>query len=295
MGFQKFVDNIVDLLQERMGDAYEIRVLHVTKNNDVEQTGIAITRQEDSIFPTIYLEGLYQEFLEGELLGILVERIINCHEEQSMALDLDMDFFRDYSGVRDRIFYKLVSFEKNRKFLKDAPHLRWHDLAIVFYYALEDDVMKGGSITIKRQHMLMWKQNAESLYRTARHNMKRGMPELLVSMRELIAEMTGVAVREDDATPMYVLTNQEKRFGASAMLYSEKIEQLAERFGCDLLILPSSVHEVLLIPDDHVREYAFYRQMVEEVNRTHVEPEEVLSYGLYRYSRNNSEIEEIIS
>ena len=295
MGFQKFVDNIVDLLQERMGDAYEIRVLHVTKNNDVEQTGIAITRQEDSIFPTIYLEGLYQEFLEGELLGILVERIINCHEEQSMALDLDMDFFSDYSGVRDRIFYKLVNFDKNRKFLKDAPHLKWHDLAIVFYYALEDDVMKGGSITIKRQHMLMWKQNAESLYRMARRNMKRGMPELLVSMRELIAEMTGVAVREDDATPMYVLTNQEKRFGASAMLYSEKIGRLADRFGCDLLILPSSVHEVLLIPDDHAREYDFYRQMVGEVNRTQVAPEEVLSYGLYRYCRNNSEIEEIIS
>ena len=114
-------------------------------------------------------------------------------------------------------------------------------------------------------------------------------------MRELIAEMTGVSVCGDGATPMYVLTNKEKCFGASAMLYSEKIGPLAERFGCDLLILPSSIHEVLLIPDDHVREYAFYRQMVEEVNRTQVEPEEVLSYGLYRYCRKNSEIEEIIS
>lgn len=295
MGFQKFVDNIVDLLQERMGDSYEIRVLHVTKNNDVEQTGIAITRQEDSIFPTIYLESLYQEYREGERLGALVQRIINCHEEQSMALDLDMDFFRDYSRVKDRIFYKLVSFEKNKKFLRDAPHLRWHDLAIVFYYALEEDMVEGGSITIKRPHMLMWKQNAESLYRTAGRNMKRGMPELLVSIRELIAEMTGVNVREDDAMPMYVLTNQEKRFGASAMLYSEKLGRLAERFGCDLLILPSSIHEVLLIPDDHVKDYDFYRQMVEEVNRTQVEPEEVLSYRLYRYCRKNEEIEEIIS
>lgn len=267
----------------------------MTKNNDVEQTGIAITRQEDSIFPTIYLEGLYQEYREGEMLGVLVERIINCHEEQSMALELDMDFFRDYGRVKDRIFYKLVSLEKNKKFLRDAPHLRWHDLAIVFYYALEKDMVEGGSITIKRQHMLMWKQNAESLYRTARRNTKRDMPELLVSMGELISEMTGVSVREDDATPMYVLTNQEKRFGASAMLYSEKIGQLAERFGCDVLILPSSVHEVLLIPDDHIREYAFYRQMVAEVNRTQVEPEEVLSYGLYRYCRKEAEIEEIIS
>lgn len=295
MGFQTFVDNIVDLLQERMGDAYEIKVIHVIKNNDVELTGIAITRQEDSIFPTIYLEGLYEEFKEGARLSSLVEKIINCHEEQSMALELDMDFFRDYDRVKDRIFYKLVSFEKNRKFLKDAPHLRWNDLAIVFYYALEEDLVEGGSIAVKRQHMLMWKQNAESLYRQAGRNMKRSMPELLVSMRELVMELTGVWIRAEDTVPMYVLTNQDKRFGASAMLYSERIGELAERFGSDLLILPSSVHEVLLIPDDHSREYDSYRQMVEEVNRTQVEPEEVLSYGLYRYCRKNSEIEEIIS
>ncbi len=295
MGFHTFVDNIVDLLQERMGDAYEIKVIQVMKNNDVELTGIAITRQGDSIFPTIYLEGLYREFLDGARLSTLVEKIMNCYEEQSMALELDMEFFRDYSRVKDRIFYKLVSFEKNKKFLRDAPHLKWNDLAVVFYYALEKEVMDGGFIVINREHMLMWKQNAESLYRLARRNTKRDMPELLVSMRELVLELTGIQMRDEDAVPMYVLTNQEKRFGAAAMLYSEQIGELARRLESDLLILPSSVHEVLLIPDDQSREYSVYRQMVEEVNRTQVEPEEVLSYGLYRYCRKNSEIEEIIS
>ena len=295
MGFQTFVDNIVDLLQERMGDAYEIKVIRVTKNNDVELTGIAITRQEDSIFPTIYLEGLYEEFKEGARLSALVEKIINCHEEQSMALELDMDFFRDYNRVKDRIFYKLVSFEKNKKFLRDAPHLRWNDLAVVFYYAMEKEVMEGGYIAINRQHMLMWKQNAESLYRLAGRNTKREMPELLVSMRELVMELTGVWIRDEDTVPMYVLTNQEKRFGAAAMLYSARIGELAGQLESDLLILPSSIHEVLLVPDHCGQDYTFYRQMVDEVNRTHVEPEEVLSYGLYRYCRKNSEIEEIIS
>ncbi len=295
MGFQTFVDNIVDLLQERMGDAYEIKVIRVTKNNDVELTGIAITRQEDSIFPTIYLEGLYEEFKEGARLSALVEKIINCHEEQSMALELDMDFFRDFNRVKDRIFYKLVSFEKNKKFLRDVPHLRWNDLAVVFYYAMEKEVMEGGYIAINRQHMLMWKQNAESLYRLAGRNTKREMPELLVSMRELVMELTGVWIRDEDTVPMYVLTNQEKRFGAAAMLYSARIGELAGQLESDLLILPSSIHEVLLVPDHCGQDYTFYRQMVDEVNRTHVEPEEVLSYGLYRYCRKNSEIEEIIS
>lgn len=295
MNFETFVESIVEALQERMGDRYEIRVIHVTKNNGVELTGVAIIRQEDSVFPTIYLEGLYEEYLSGEEIDSLAGRIINCHEEQSMALNLDMDFFHDYNSVKDRIFYKLVSFAENKKFLEDAPHIRWHDLAVVFYYALEDEVMEGASITINRQHMMMWKQNAESLYRTAGRNTKRDMPELLVSIRELVEDVTGISVQGEDDLPMYVLTNKDKRFGASAMLYSKQMEELAERFGCDLLILPSSVHEVLLLPDDHCQEYTFYRQMVSEVNRTQVEPEEVLSYGLYRYCRINAEIEEIIS
>lgn len=295
MNFETFVENIAEVLRERMGDAYEIRVIQVTKNNGVELTGVAMIRQEGSVFPTIYLESLYEEYLRGDSIEELAGRIINCHEEQSMALDLDMDFFHDYSSVKDRIFYKLVSFAENKKFLEDAPHLRWHDLAIVFYYALEDEVLAGASITINRQHMMMWRQNAESLYRAAGRNARRDMPELLVSIRELVEDVTGISVQGEDDLPMYVLTNREKRFGASVMLYSEQMAKLAEKFGCDLLILPSSVHEVLLLPDDHCQEYSFYRQMVSEVNRTQVEAEEVLSYGLYRYNRANAEIEEIIS
>lgn len=294
MGFQTFVDAIVEELQERMGDDYEIKVIRVTKNNDVELTGIAMARQKDGVFPTIYLESLYEEYKEGETIAALAGRIIRCHEESSMALELNMDFFHDYDKVKNRIFYKLVSFEKNKKFLADAPHLRWHDLAIVFYYAMEEAVLERATITIKREHMLMWKQNAESLYRTAKRNMKRGMPELLVPMRELVMDLTGICMREEEALPMYVLTNQNKRYGASAMLYSEQMGKLAQRLGSDLLILPSSVHEVLLLPDVGDREYDAYRRMVGEVNRTQVEPEEVLSYGLYRYNRENSEIEEIV-
>lgn len=295
MNFETFVEHIVEALQEKMGDAYEIRVIRVTKNNGVELTGIAIIRREDSVFPTIYLEGLYEEYRRGEEIDSLAGRIVNCYEEQSMALDLDMEFFQDFGSVKKRIYYKLVNFAENKKFLEDAPHLCWHDLAIVFYYALEDAVLEGASITINRQHMMMWKQNAESLFRTAERNTRRDMPELLVSIRELVEDMTGITVQGGDDLPMYVLTNKDKRFGASVMLYSEQMRKLAEKFGGDLLILPSSVHEVLLLPDDHCQEYAFYKRMVSEVNRTQVEPEEILSYGLYRYNWTSAEIEEIIS
>ena len=120
------------------------------------------------------------------------------------------------------------------------------------------------------------------------------MPELLLPMSELLEELMGVQVEERELS-FYVLTNKDKMFGASAMLYTEQMKRLAYRLQSDLLILPSSVHEVLLLPDDHDREYDFYRQMVQEVNATQVDPEEILSDSLYRYDREKAEIEEIFA
>ena len=110
---------------------------------------------------------------------------------------------------------------------------------------------------------------------------------------DIIEEMTGERPEPASVTDLYVLTNRDKLYGASAMLYSDKAKELADRLGADLLILPSSVHEVLILPDDRTQEYDFYRNMVKEVNTTQVEPEEILSYSLYRYSREKEEIVEI--
>lgn len=293
MDFNVFVENIVDLLQKRMGDAYEIKATKVTKNNDIELTGVMIMRESDHISPTIYLEGLYEEYQNGAAIERLAENMMTFYNEHMPDNDLNLDFFMDFEQVRDRIFYKLVSYEQNSKLLEKLPHYRWHDLAIIFYYAMEEKKIGRASITIHRHHLDMWGQSLDCLYRAARKNMRTGLPELLVSMKELLAQTTGIELGKDTYLPMYVLTNREKTYGAAALLYSEKMKELADQWQSDLIILPSSIHEVLLLPDDGQNEYDFYRQMVKEVNTTQVEPEEVLSYSLYRYRREKSEIEEI--
>lgn len=295
MDFNVFVENIVDLLQKRMGKDFEIRVMKVTKNNDVQLTGLILMRESDNISPTIYLEGLYAEYQNGADLGELAEKIVVFYEKQMPDTELNMDFFLDFEQVKDRIYYKLVSLEKNRRLLEKLPYYRWHDLAIIFYYAMEEEKVGKASITIHYHHLEMWEQSVDTLYRVAQKNMRKGMPELLVSMKDLLAEMAGLQLGEGMNIPMYVLTNQEKVYGAAALLYSEKMKELADMWRCDLLILPSSIHEVLLLPDDGKNEYSFYRQMVEDVNTTQVEPEEVLSYSLYRYRRETEQIEEIFS
>ena len=293
MNYRKFTATIVKLLRERMGADYEVKITEVTKNNGVVLTGVIMMRKSDRISPTIYLEEPYRQYLAGVELQEIVDRIVELYQEQMKDFNLDIDSFKEFEYVRDRIFHKLINFEKNSKLLEDVPYFKWCDLAVVFYYAVEEELMGRASILIHNNHLVMWEQTADVLYRIAQHNMRQRMPELLMPMQDLVEEMTGVKLHQKDEIKMYVLTNRVKINGASAMLYSDKIRELAKRLQTDIMILPSSVHEVLLLPDDHEQEYDFYRQMVEEVNTTQVEPEEILSYSLYRYSREKAEIEEI--
>ena len=292
MNFKDFTNSIAALLQRKTGDNCTVTVTNVLKNNNVRLTGVVITEENEGMSPTIYLEEPYRRYQEGASLQDIIEEIMALYEMHLRNRKLDMGFFRDFAQVEDRIFHKVINYAKNRELLTDVPYFRWHDLAVIFYYGMEEAAFGRASILIHNSHLDMWGKSAEEIYCVARRNMKRSMPELLLPMQKLMEELMVRRMSEEELT-LYVLTNREKLFGASAMLYSEKIKELADRFGTDLLILPSSVHEVLILPDDRNREYDFYRRMVKEVNTTQVDPEEILSYSLYRYDRKKEEIVEI--
>ena len=295
MNFKAFTDSITQLLQEKMGEDCTITVTKVLKNNDICLTGVVIMEESDSISPTIYLEEPYRQYQDGASLEEIVEDITAVYDKHAHNVSLDMDFFRQYEAVEERIYHKVINYEKNRKLLDDVPYFRWHDLAVIFYYAMEEAAFGRASILIHNNHLDMWGQSAEAVYRTACRNMKQHMPDLVLPMWRLLEDTMGIRMEESESSmPLYVLTNRERIFGASAMLYSDKVRKLAEELNTDLLILPSSVHEVLLLPDDKAQNYDFYRQMVSEVNRTQVDPEEVLSFNLYRYDREKAEIEAIV-
>lgn len=292
MNFNEFTDKIVALLKEKMGNTCTVTVTEVLKNNNVRLTGIVITEETCSIAPTVYLETPYKQYQEGISLEVIAEEIRDEYEKHAHNLQIDMGFFKDFSQVEGRIFHKIINYEQNRELLKDVPYIKWHDLAVVFYYAMEEASFGKATILIHNSHLAMWGQSVDGIYRIAQQNMKQKMPELLVPMRELMEEMAGIEV-DETIPPLYVLSNKEKMFGASAMLYSEQIKGLADRLESDLLILPSSTNEVLLLPEQRDQGYDFYRQMVKEVNTTQVDPEEILSFNLYRYDRQKEEIEEV--
>lgn len=295
MEYKAFTEQLAGMVKEKLGEDYDVRLTEVVKNNQVTLHGVVIMGKQEKIVPTIYLESFYARYLKGEKQEELAEELVSFYHQHGFYPKFDTDKFGVFSEVKDSIYYRLVNYEMNENLLKEQPHLRWNDLAVTFYYVLEIAGEGRASVTIKKSYLEMWGIEEEELYRTACENMRRKKPEILTTMKELLEEMMSGQLSEEYRVPMYVLTNTDKLYGAATLLYSHKIKELADRLKRDLLIIPSSVHEVLLMEDGAEQDYEWLRNVVKEVNCSQVDPEEVLSENLYRYVWEQEKIEEIVS
>lgn len=306
MSMEQFTDKLCKALQEVMGEQYKFSVKEITKNNGIRYQAILFMKRGSNISPTISLEPFYEAYLEGKSMGDIVYDILCLYRKCAKEIRMDMNFFESYDNVRTRIFYKLVHKGSNEKMLSEIPYQPWQDLALVFYYALEDARIGRAAIIVRNSHLQMWGIDRNMLLGDAARNMRTLLPEELVPMQQMIREILreetleadvarlpeelSFAAAKDADISMYVLSNRERLYGAASILYSDKIKHLARRLDRNLIILPSSVHEVLLVPDNGHMEKEFLHNMVKEVNDTHVDPEEILSYNVYYYDRIKEEI-----
>lgn len=302
MRLEQFGNKVCNALKEVMGTGYEIVFREVTKNNGVRLHGIVITGKDSNVSPAIYLDELYEEHEAGRAFSDIVYDILCVYRKNAREINMDMEFFTQFPRAKSRILYKLIHRESNQELLTEIPSVDWQDLAIVFYYAFEDERFGKATILIKNSHMAMWGIEVPMLYETAKTNMLRLRPEEMLPIGQLIQEFMeqklchserelsielpkGIDMAMERSSMMYVLSNRERVFGASALLYSRSMKRLAGELNKNLIILPSSVHEVILVPDDGMTEKDFYREMVKEVNDTQVDEEERLSYNVYYYDR----------
>lgn len=146
---------------------------------------------------------------------------------------------------------------------------------------------------IHNSHCKMWNVDAGQLYEDARANTPLLLGAELKSMEEVISdlvkqsEFTDSQQLEEDVrdVPMHVLSNKTKIHGAACILYENVVKDFADYLNRDIFILPSSVHEVILVPSQGAQKAQNLVEMVREVNETQVEEEEILSDSVYYFSR----------
>ena len=100
--------------------------------------GIVFSRRGENTSPVIYVEEYYQYWKKGVSMEQLVEKIVWSYSHFKPLVKMTDDYFKDYNKLKSRIFYKIVNYEKNREILKQIPHRRILDMAMVFYYQVDE-------------------------------------------------------------------------------------------------------------------------------------------------------------
>lgn len=296
MTYQEFKTSICHTLQNELGNQVSITIQDIMKNNSTHMDGLTILAAGCNLSPTIYLDPYFTQYQNGRSFHAICQDILQMYEESKVSSRIDVSFFTEYDKVKSHIVCKLVNFERNRELLTDVPHFRFLDLAIVFSCLLESDSTGNATILIHQQHLSYWNITKDDLYALALQNTPTLLKYDLRNMTDILKELLSNEDIEDFPTPsdaivpMYVLTNQHKLNGSVCILYHNLLKNFADRLNSDLYILPSSIHEVLLIPAHTSDSYDTLSDMVREVNTSQVSTEEILSDHVYYFSRETCQI-----
>jgi len=285
MEFNEFVEKVTGEFKKIMPQG-RAEPHTVKRNNGMEYKGILVPGTRRDISPVIPLEGFYEELCTGKGFGDVMEEIMETYGKLKDGIPIQLPEIRRWELAKNRVAPKLVSWQENREMLKDMPHERFLNLAVVYIYIA--GTWEGGfaSAAVTKDMLKAWGTCREELRAYASVNFKNYFTADVRSLEELLEEFHYPAGKAAGGLPcpLYIMTNQEKVNGAAFMLFPEELEKAAEKLGSDFYILPSSIHEILLMPCGFGTPEEL-KQIVCAVNRSEVPEELRLSDSVYCYSR----------
>lgn len=283
MNYSEFLSTICSHMKNRYMDA-SVSIHPVLKNNNKRLDGLLILQPGENIAPTIYLNSYYTRYRKGTSLDRLFEEIASLYEKHRFPSLFDLSLLRDFERIRNRISFRLINRASNPELLADIPYLPFLDLAIVFFFTLEDEIIGNSTVLIHNSHLNLWEITAKELFRLAQTNSRflTGY-EIIPMERLLFPDAKKETLPPSSASEIFVLSNRTRVFGAACLLYDDILASFAGMLQDDFYVLPSSIHEVLLLPVKHSPSPNSLLEMVREVNEQEVAPEDILSNQVYLY------------
>ena len=219
-------------------------------------------------------------------------------EQVQLAPPMETEWLKDYSQVKEKLFIRVSDAKENEAFLRMAPHKEVDGLAISYHIAFEGLHGVEASTPVTYKMMEMFGVTEEQLHADALESTQRLYPVQYTSMAEVMNKMMGIdADMDPDMMPategpqLMVLTNMQGIHGAATLFYPGQLEAIAQQMGSDFFVLPSSVHETLILPDDGTAEPDSLQFMVREINQSTVAPEDRLSDFVYHYDSKDHVLE----
>ena len=298
MNFEAFVNRVMDEIKEHLSEAYQDAEFVVKQHEKLNNQYAGLTIEGRSVAPVINLEDYFWDYEHGRSFESCIGAIAESIEMEQPEIDLGM--LTDFDKAKEQLFIRVSSAEKNADYLAKVPHTIVEDMAITYHLKMNVDESGVASSAVTNDTLRMYGVSVEELHQAALENSEKVFPLYTFDMNERMRE-SFIADMKKDGMPdemiemfledfpqpgengMTVVTNDVGVNGAAAIFYPGVMEKLAEMTEGGFFILPSSLHEMIILPDRGDFSPEQLSEMVKEVNETQVEPWDRLTDEVYHY------------
>lgn len=289
---EEIMKKLEKAVKSAAGEEYEVGICETRKNNGVILKQVSIRRPEKNAVQKLHINEILEMIALGRAevdeAADLIVKTCRQHEQEAENLER-MTRGLSKSEIFKRVTGQVVNKMSNARMLMEAPYKTVLDMALVYRVILQESEYGIASFLVSHALCDRYNISCEELYNAAAANMTmEGFTAH--TMESMLAEMGSLSDgMPADACPMLVITNNRRLYGAAVMAHPEYFENLSVKMDSDLYILPSSIHEVIVVPAKGI-DPGELRKMVIEVNESELDLEEFLSNNVYRYSRKTGEI-----
>ncbi len=286
MDYESFVEQFQKKLRSLLPEGTEIQRKEVLKNNGVVKDALVVSYSDSKAAPTLYFDDLYRMIEEGHDLSEITESTA-MHLDECREYAPAITSFSEESA-RENLYCAVIGKQENEQLLSNVPHEVMEDLAVVARYKVGDT----GSFLVDDAACRAFQMTPEEVLEAAHMNtngqeitcrpmgevireimLQEGMPEYYID------EMVDSQMQD---CPLWVMSNGQ-RDGAAVITSPKAMNSAHEKLGEDYYVLPSSRHEVILIPESKAPDVEYLKDMVRGVNSTALEKTDKLSDSVYHY------------
>lgn len=287
---KEFNEKVLELVKiympERISSQGKLVLNKQGKLNDTVLWGIMLEPENGKVTPIVYLEELYEDYMQGVSIIDLAKKFVKVYER---AWDEKPDVNRfDFKieKIKASLSFKVVNTSKNREMLKSVMHkIIDEDFSIVYYV----EIAEGAYFNITKDFAKGINLDLEEMHSIAMVNTPKQFPVVFDKMKKFFEENYSSMYTEGMSDRFYIVTNEKKYYGASAIFYPGVIEQISKTLGGDFYAIPSSVHEWLIFKSDNIDEPLLMENTIESGNKNFCHSSEILADHLYMYDSRKKE------
>ena len=292
--FEDVLVAVREQIPEEIRGIVKVEVSEVLKNNDEKLHGIMMSIEGSNMMPTLYLEDFYEIYEDGESVEEIARMIIDISTTAFKNPPPIADFSFDYDNIKDKLILELLDRDMNKERLEKIVHKEVGNGFVVVPYITIEEIFGSAMRTAVTKDMakdhdydideLMDVAFLNTMGRYTPVFLEANNPYDILNLSDTSNPMSE-DFRIDKGQNLYMLTNAEGHYGATVFFYPGIAERIGDILGRNYYVLPSSVHEMMIVPEGKGVIIKDLKRLVREANAGVVDSRELLSNKVFYYNR----------